>query len=66
MRVWDVDGTGLAFPGARFGRGCVSSSVSAAIVRSMLTTVAQAVCRALKYVFVHTNIMQSCEYINLK
>jgi hypothetical protein len=42
MRVWDVDGTGLAFPGAGFGRGC---SVSATVMHTtrLLNTVAHAV-----------------------
>jgi hypothetical protein len=54
MRVWDVDGTGLAFPGAGFGCGCYASSVSATVMHTMriLNTVAHALCCALQYLFI--------------
>ena len=61
MRIWDVDGTGLACPGAGFGRGCGAFSVSATIVHStsIFTAVVLTVCRALKNVFAYTYITQS-------
>jgi hypothetical protein len=59
MRVWDVDGTGLAFPGAGFGLCCFVSSVSATVMHAtrIPNTVAHAVsCTA---VFVYMNITQT-------
>jgi len=61
MRVCDVDGWNwLSLPKGRLWPWFCSSSVSATIVHSILTTVAHVVRLALKYVFVYTSTMQSC------